>query len=229
MTNQFGKMSAARRIRRGVAVAIGAVVLLGACSSDGIGPLEGIDVTAPAEGGEPAPDPEPAPDDETSTGTWVALILLGLGAFALIAGAISMASRRSGKKQAAQSAARHSSAEVIGLTRWLVDQGSVDVLRATDVQQLAMAWNSVRGRAVDIENRCQVLASSTGETTQSEALRTLGLAVASLRGALETSVKLRKDPNAPNTQPLIDDNSQTVSLRRQEAQLAMDALSRLMV
>ena len=262
MTNRDTTMSAARRVRRGVAVAIGAVVLLGACSSDGTGPLEGIEATLPADGGEaapapdpepevptepapepepepapePAPEPEPAPapeapadDDGLTTEQWVALILLGLGGFAVIAGLISWASRRSSKQQAQQSANRQSSGEIIGLSRWLVDQGSLDVLRATDLQQLGMAWNSVRPRAIDIENRCQVLAGGADQTPQNDAVRNLGLTVSSLRGALETSVQLREDPNASQMQPLIDDNAQTVSQRRQDVQLALDALSQAMV
>ena len=111
------------------------------------------------------------------------------------------------------------------MTRWLVDQGSLDVLRATDVQQLGMAWNSVRPRAIDIENRCQVLASGADQTPQNDAVRNLGLTVAGLRGALETSVQLREDPNASQMQSLIDDNAQTVSQRRQDVQMEIGRAS----
>ncbi len=91
-----------------------------------------------------------------------------------------------------------------------------------------MAWNSVRSRAVDIENRCQSLASSGDQSQLTDTLGTLSLNVASLRGALETSVGLRKDPNASQMQPLIDDSAQTVYRRRQDVQMAMDTLSRAM-
>ncbi len=111
------------------------------------------------------------------------------------------------------------------MSRWLADQGSVDVQRATDVQQLELAWQSVRSRAVDLENRCQALAGSAGNPNLSDALRTLSVSVAGLRGALETSVQLREDPKASEMQQLIAENTNTVSQRRQDVQSATDALS----
>jgi hypothetical protein len=59
-------------------------------------------------------------------------------------------------------------------------------------------------------------------------VRNLGLTVAGLRGALETSVRLREDPKATELQALIDDNSRTVYQRRQDVQMAMDTVSRVM-
>lgn len=249
------RFSTARGARRVVVVGVGAVMLLGACTSDGTGPLDEVDVTLPADGGEAVPEPEPAPepepepapepepepggppaespdlevdDGEFTTEEWFALILLGLGGLALIIGAMALASRHSDKKQAQQNASRRRSGEIVGLTRWLVDQGSMDVMRATDAHQLDMAWNSVRTRAIDIENRCQMLASSADQTTTSNMFTTLGLNVAGLRGALETSVRLREDQNATQMQSLIDDGAQTIYRRRQDVQMAMDALSREM-
>ncbi|MBT4985052.1 MAG: hypothetical protein HOH42_14755 [Ilumatobacter sp.] len=99
------------------------------------------------------------------------------------------------------------------------------MLRSTDVQQLELAWQTVRTRAVDLENRCQALANSAEHANLSDALRTLSISVASLRGALETSVRLRKDPNASEMEQLIAESTTTVSQRRQEVQSATDALS----
>ena len=143
----------------------------------------------------------------------------------MIAGLVAYASRRSGKQQAEQSASRRSAGEIVGLSRWLADQGSIDVLRSTDVQQLELAWQTVRTRAVDLENRCQALANSAEHANLSEALRTLSINVAGLRGALETSVQLRKDPKASEMEQLIAESTNTVSQRRQEVQSATDALS----
>ena len=245
---------ATRRLRRSCAVVVGSLVLLGACSSDGTSPLEGVGVTVPADGGgaepapepepepapEPEPEPEPAPEPEQppaetpdegesdgglTSEQWFAIILIALAGFALIAGLVAYASRRSGKQQAEQSASRRSAGEIVGLSRWLADQGSIDVLRSTDVQQLELAWQTVRTRAVDLENRCQALANSAEHANLSEALRTLSINVAGLRGALETSVQLRKDPKASEMEQLIAESTNTVSQRRQEVQSATDALS----
>ncbi len=53
----------------------------------------------------------------------------------------------------------------------------------------------------------------------------LAISVAGLRGALETSVQLREDPNANAMGTLIDENAQTVSQRRQDVRAATDALA----
>jgi hypothetical protein len=238
-------------VRRSCVLVVGSLALLGACSSDGTPPLEGGGITLPADGvgggitlpadsagGESAPEPEPeseqppaqTPDEGESDGgltsnQWFAIILIALAGLALIAGIVASASRRSDKQQAERSASRRSAGEIVGLSRWLADQGSIDVLRSTDVQQLELAWQTVRTRAVDLENRCQALANSAEHANLSDALRTLSISVASLRGALETSVRLRKDPNASEMEQLIAESTTTVSQRRQEVQSATDALS----
>ena len=240
-------------VRRSCVLVVGSLALLGACSSDGTPPLEGGGITLPADGvgggitlpadgaggesaPEPAPEPEPeqppaqTPDEGESDGgltsnQWFAIILIALAGLALIAGIVASASRRSDKQQAERSASRRSAGEIVGLSRWLADQGSIDVLRSTDVQQLELAWQTVRTRAVDLENRCQALANSAEHANLSDALRTLSISVASLRGALETSVRLRKDPNASEMEQLIAESTTTVSQRRQEVQSATDALS----
>jgi len=240
-------------VRRSCVLVVGSLALLGACSSDGTPPLEGGGITLPADGvgggitlpadgaggesaPEPAPEPAPeqppaqTPDEGESDGgltsnQWFAIILIALAGLALIAGIVASASRRSDKQQAERSASRRSAGEIVGLSRWLADQGSIDVLRSTDVQQLELAWQTVRTRAVDLENRCQALANSAEHANLSDALRTLSISVASLRGALETSVRLRKDPNASEMEQLIAESTTTVSQRRQEVQSATDALS----
>jgi hypothetical protein len=241
------------RVRRSCVLVVGSLALLGACSSDGAPPLEGGGITLPADGvgggitlpadsagGESAPAPEPEPEPEQppaqtpdegesdgglTSNQWFAIILIALAGLALIAGIVASASRRSDKQQAERSASRRSAGEIVGLSRWLADQGSIDVLRSTDVQQLELAWQTVRTRAVDLENRCQALANSAEHANLSDALRTLSISVASLRGALETSVRLRKDPNASEMEQLIAESTTTVSQRRQEVQSATDALS----
>lgn len=240
-------------VRRSCVLVVGSLALLGACSSDGTPPLEGGGITLPADGvgggitlpadgagGEPAPEPAPEPEPEQppaqtpdegesdgglTSNQWFAIILIALAGLALIAGIVASASRRSDKQQAERSASRRSAGEIVGLSRWLADQGSIDVLRSTDVQQLELAWQTVRTRAVDLENRCQALANSAEHANLSDALRTLSISVASLRGALETSVRLRKDPNASEMEQLIAESTTTVSQRRQEVQSATDALS----
>ena len=209
---------------------VGGGITLPADGAGGESAPEPVPEPAPAPAPEPEQPPAQTPDEGESDGgltgnQWFAIILIALAGFALIAGIVASASRRSDKQQAERSASRRSAGEIVGLSRWLADQGSIDVLRSTDVQQLELAWQTVRTRAVDLENRCQALANSAEHANLSDALRTLSISVASLRGALETSVRLRKDPNASEMEQLIAESTTTVSQRRQEVQSATDALS----
>ena len=101
------------------------------------------------------------------------------------------------------------------------------MLRATDTAQIDAALASARTRAVDLENRCQAMAASSGDQRLGNALLSLGLGVTSLRGALETNVSLRKDPNAPQMQELLQESAQTVSRHRQTVGAASDEVARL--
>lgn len=193
---------------------------------------------------EPEPEPPPPdsapqeppveePDDEDDGGLSIGLIILiaviVLGVLGLLFSLLGAASRRGAAKSAADDAGRRQVGELVGLSRWLVDQGSVDVLRATERSQLDLAWQTTRSRAVDLENRCQAMAGGTRDPAVRGALTTLGIDVSSLRVALETNVSLRIDPNAANMQQLLQDSAQTVASQRQTVRAATDELARLIL
>jgi len=240
-----------RRRAAGFAIGIVAVLSLAACTGDDDGegaapePTEApapepTEAPAPEPTEAPAPEPTQAPAQPQSTSPqdsqstdgltdeeWVLLIILGIGAIALIIGVTSMASNHSDKKRAQESADRRRVGEIVGLGRWLVDQGSIDVLRATDTHSLQTSWASVRQRAVEIETRSRSLASSLSDTDLSDALTKLSNDTAALRGVLETGVTLRTDQQAdPDAnQVLINDNTSAVYQRRQDVQMDLNHLS----
>jgi len=212
-------------------------------------------VEAPVDGGssgdevqaeEPAPEPEapaseaPAPeappvqlpdlqapvdDDGLTTEEWVVLIIMGVAAFALIMVVVALATNHSDKKKAVQSSQNRRVGELVGLGHWILDQGSVEVLRATEAQQLQTAWLTMRARSIDLETRSASLARTTDDRDVSEMVLRLAAEVAGLRGSLETNVSLRLDPNAAANTTLIDDTTRSVYQRRQDVQMDLSRLA----
>lgn len=260
------KMKMKSQFVRGLAIGVGVVALLGACSSSGSGSDLGDGIDVPDVDVEvpdvevpdvevpdvdvpdvevpdvevPAPEPDaPAPesspvelpdladgsDDGLTTEEVVLLVLLGLAAVALVMGVVSMATNHSDKKKSEASLRRRQIGELEGLGRWILDQGSVEVLRASDAQQLEVAWQTMRPRSIDLETRCSSLASSIDDSEISDTLRHLATDVAALRGALETTVSLRLDPNAAANTPLIDEATRSAYQRREAVQLGLSRLS----
>lgn len=244
------------RLPRVLAVVVGAIALLGACTSDGA-PLEGVDpgdIEAPApetpdpEAPEPepeAPEPEPeapapeapapeappantdqpADDDGNTTEEWLILILLGVAALAIVMGIVALTTNHSEKKKAAQAAQQRRVGELVGLGRWIHDQGSVEVLRATEAHQLQAAWLTLRARSIDLETRGAALAGATDDREAREMIMQLATNVAGLRGALETNVSLRLDEHAAAQTALIDDTTRSVYQRRQDVHMDLTRLS----
>ena len=245
------------RLIRVLAIGVGTVALLGACTSDGspavslpapetpdegapppeTSPPEPAPEPEPEPAPEPAPEPEPAPgttvasgeasgqDDGLTTEEWVVLILLGVAALALVMGVVSLTTNHSDKKKAAQSSQNRRIGELVGLGRWILDQGSVDVLRATEAQQLQTAWQTMRARSIDLETRSASLAGATDDPNLYEMVQRLAQNVAALRGSLETNVSLRLDSNAAANTALIDDTTRSVYQRRQDVQMDLNRLS----
>lgn len=235
-----------RSLRRGllfyVALGIGALVLLGACTDEEGNPVvtlpedvelpevtlpegEVPEVTVPATEApapeEPAPE-EPAEDDEgLSTEEWVLLGLLGVVVIAVIIGATSAATRHSAKKDAARAALDGRLSAITGTSRWVVDQASVETLRISDPAQLSTSWAGTRTRIIDHESDIAALMGSTGDPGLDQSLSLLGQSVAGLRGSLDTLVSLRTGDAASGQQALIDEAARTVQERRQQLSAAM--------
>ena len=176
--------------------------------------------TEPAPGGE-----QPATDDRISTEDWILLGILGIAAFALIVGVTSAAHRHSEKKAAALAEQNRSIGEIVGVARWIHDQGSLEVLRLTDPGQLERAWNDVRGRMVDLEAEVATERASTDDAHLDRSLDQLGQSVAGLRGALSSSVSLRTGADAGSQTQLIQDAAQTARERRIQLAAAIDTVA----
>ena len=229
-----------RSRRRGllfyVALALGALALLGACTDEEGNPVVTLpedvelpDVTLPAPE-EPAPEEpapeqpapeEPADDEGLTTEEWVLLGILGVLVIAVIIGATSAATRHSAKKGAARAGLNGRLSTITGTSRWVLDQASVETLRISDPAQLTTSWAGTRTRIIDLESDITVLMGSTGDSGLDQSLSMLGQNVAGLRGSLDTLVSLRTSDAAAGQQALIDDAARTVQERRQQLSAVM--------
>lgn len=146
-----------------------------------------------------APPAEPPPADTAPTGPapgseglstedWFLLLTLGMAVVSIIVIALAVASRRSQATTEHRAALHSRLREVVGQSRWIHDAGSVEVLLATDPEQLTRVWNELRTRMVDLESRIATLAASTGEVSLDRDLRHLAQCVADLRNAEEAYV-----------------------------------------
>ena len=164
-------------------------------------------------------------DDAMTTEEWILLGILAVAAIALIVGATSAAHNHSEKKAAAQAERNRTIGQVVGTSRWVHDQGSVEILRQSDPAQLDRSWDDVRGRMVDLEAQIATTRTSTDDAALERALGSLGQAVAGLRGALSSYVALRTGPDAGSQTALIQDATQTARERRQQLQAAIDPVA----
>jgi type IV secretory pathway VirB10-like protein len=181
---------------------------------------------APPATEPPATDSEePSTDDGMSTEDWILLGILGLGALVLIVGVTSVAHNHSEKKAAALADQNRSIGEIVGSSRWIHDQGSLEVLRLTDPDQLSRSWDDVRGRMVDLEAAIATKRAATDDANLERSLGDLGQSVAGLRGALSSYVSLRTGPDAGSQTELIQDASQTARERRQQLAAAIEPVA----
>ncbi len=175
--------------------------------------------TAPPETAPPETAPAPEENDEFSDEDWVLIIALGVIALLVIIGATSMATHRSEKKNAAMTALDRRVRDIGGGGRWLHDQGSMDVLRTTNADEIRITWAGVRGSTIDLEGQIAALRSGIDDAGLDNALAELGVRVAGLRGSLESYVSLRTDPVAPSA-ALVENATQNVLDRRRQLDAA---------
>ncbi|MGI9645530.1 MAG: hypothetical protein ACR2O6_09505 [Ilumatobacteraceae bacterium] len=160
-------------------------------------------------------------DDGLTTEEWVLLILLGIAAIAIIIGITSAATNRSDKKNAQKRNLNNRLRDVTSGCRWVNDQALPSVLQATTSDQLNYAWGSARKHMVDLEAKIANLAAGTGDSSLDRSLSALGQSVAGLRGAVESNVNLRLQPDANAQQAAIQASAQTVTQRRQQVDDAL--------
>jgi hypothetical protein len=202
----------------------------GGAPGDGVEPAPPEETQPPPEATEPAPPEETAPappengtetDEGLSSEDWLIIALIGVAGLAIIFGATALATNRSGSKQAARASLARRLGEISGRARWVHDQGSIDVLRVSDPDQLRSLWNDVRVGMVDLEGTIAALAPSVGDAGLIQSLSYLGQSIAGLRGALESNVALRLDPGAAGQAELLEQSNRAVFERRQQVQAVL--------
>ena len=250
-SDERAKQAQTRRIRllrsrRWLAIGIlGLIGLLVACSDDGqAGSEQGSEnaessqeeapaetappETAPPETDAPAPEePGSSSDDSLSTEDWILLLAIGGVALVIIFGVTTVANRRSESKAAARAALNAGLGEIVGQSRWVHDSGSVEVLLATDLEQMQMAWRDVRTRMVDLEGRIATMAAGTGDQNLDRDLRNLGECVADLRSAEEGYVNTRTRAGRDQA-ALTETADQVVIDRRQQLRYAIEPVAAAM-
>ena len=199
-------------------------------------PTETTDTTQPEPPEESAPEPEtpeesaPAPDTPDEGGDaeeglsdedWLLLAILGVAGFAVIMLVASLSNQHSARKASARQVKNRRLAEIVGTGRWIHDQGSVDVMRATDGEQLRTLWVGTRERIMESERTVAVLAAEESDETLALSLDELSRALVGLRGAAETYVSLKVDPPADSPEALVGTATQTLFDRRQQLELAL--------
>jgi hypothetical protein len=171
-------------------------------------------------------------DDGTSGTTWLIVVLIivaiGLAVAALIA-ALSR-SRAPGRTPTTveQDARRTRIAQIVGTSRWVHDQVSLDVLGgATDAEQLRLRWQDARRRMMDLSAQAAATAAEPGDLMLRQDLQTLGQSVDNLAVALDMNVSLRTRPvtNVEQSNQALLQSSDDVSRRRAELQIATDRVA----
>lgn len=245
--DERAKQTQSRRIRllrsrRWLAIGIlGLIGLVVACSDDGqAGSEQGSEnadssqeapaettppETAPPETDAPAPEePASSSDDGLSNEDWILLMVIGGVALVILFGVTTAANRRSETRAAARAALSSRLGEIVGQSRWVHDSGSVEVLLATDLDQMQLAWRDVRTRMVDLEGRIATMAAETGDQNLDRDLRYLGECVADLRSAEEGYVNTRSRAGRDQA-ALTQTSDQVVVDRRQQLRYAIDPIA----
>jgi hypothetical protein len=171
-------------------------------------------------------------DDGTDATTWliVALIVVAivLAVAALFAALARSRGARHAGSQAGYDARRSRLDQLVGTSRWVHDQVSLEVLGgAVDAEQLRMRWQDARRRMMDLSSQASAASVEPADPLLQEDLRTLGQAVTNLAGALDTNVSLRTTPaeNARDRDQALLQSSDDVARRRTELQMAADRVA----
>jgi hypothetical protein len=240
-TAVLGKGGFRQRALMLMIAALGSLMLITACTSDaetGTGDEgDGTEESAPpaGDGDESADEAAPEPpagggentdgvEDGLSNEDWLVIIVLGLGAAAVLFGATSMASNRSRKKEAARASLNRDLDRVVGGTRWVHDQGSIDVLSTSNPEQLRSVWTTVRDRIVNLEGEAATLAAGVPNSNLERSLSYLTECLAGLRGALESNVSVRLDSGA-GRDDLVAASNQAAYDRRPQLMAAIEPIA----
>lgn len=158
---------------------------------------------------QPAPPEQPVttePIDEgdgTTGGEAVAIALL-LVLLAAVIGLIVWLARRSDGPRHLDDSSRRQFASISTRTRWVVDQGVPSLLGSSDPVAQQSTWTMVDSTLREVHQELIGIPRS-GDAQAARALSDLELAVASMRGALDSGYQMRtQHPEQPDVVGAVD-------------------------
>jgi hypothetical protein len=177
----------------------------------------------PAE--QPPAEEPPAEDDATGEGLtgeeWAVVILLGVVVLAIVIGATALTSRRSTSRNQTRTTNQRRLDDITRASRSIHDSAVLSVLQTSDPARLQAMWGAGRAQLLDLESRIASLTPLLSEDSQQRTLHELGQAVAGVRGALESNVGLRLDPEGAGQAELIAASNRTVLYRSEQLEAAL--------
>ena len=104
------------------------------------------------------------------------------------------------------------------------DSAVLSILQTSNPAMLRSTFAAARNHLMDLEGRATALATELPDGSDRRQLYDLGLAVAGVRGALETNVGLRLDPAEPQQGELIESSNRTVLYRSEQLESALQKI-----
>jgi hypothetical protein len=181
----------------------------------------------PAE--EPAPEESPAEelpaeepaDEPLTTEEWVLVILVGLLVLGAITSMVVLFSRRSGNQASDGGANQRRLDDITRSCRSIHDSSVLTLLQTSDPVMLRSAWGAASQQLVGLETQISYLVPELSGTADLRPVQELGVAVAGVRGALESNVGLRLDTQMPDQTDVIEASNRTVLYRSEQLESAL--------
>ena len=160
-------------------------------------------------------------DDGLTSEEWFVVILIAVFVLLVVIAIAAMTSRRSRRRDEEHTSDQHRLDDVTRRSRLIHDSAVPSVLQATDSTALQTTWATVRSQLIDVETEIESFTRSVPDDGARTALHELGLAVAGVRGALEANVGLRSDAANADRADLLDSSTQTVLMRNEQLESAL--------
>jgi hypothetical protein len=173
---------------------------------------------------QPAPEDsqvEPASDDGLTSDERALLIGIGLVVLAIAIGATALATRRSRDRAGEHEANQRRLDDITRRCRSIHDSAVLSLLQTNNPTLLQSNWAAARNQLIGLENQVGSLTSALSDEDQRRTVHELGLAVSGVRGALESNVNLRLEPQEPGQAELIEASNRTALYRSEQLESAL--------